>query len=52
MSAAFAERSYVDQLLAPPLLPWTASPRPEIAWHEIAQRAPQMASTMACGVQA
>ena len=47
MSAAFAERSYVDQLLAPPLVPWTASPRPEITWHEIAQRAPQMASTMA-----
>jgi site-specific recombinase XerD len=47
MSAAFAERSYVDQLLEPPLVPWTASPRPEITWHEIAQRAPQMASTMA-----
>ena len=47
MSASSAERSYVDQLLAPPLVPWTATPRPEISWHEIAQRAPQMASTMA-----
>jgi integrase len=47
MSAAFAEQSYVDLLLAPPVLEWTASPRPEITWHEIAQRAPQMASTMA-----
>jgi site-specific recombinase XerD len=47
MSAAFAEQSYVDQLCQPPFLQWTASPRPEIAWHEIAQRAPQMASTMA-----
>jgi hypothetical protein len=47
MSAVFAEQSFADRLLQPPILQWTTSPRPEISWHEIAQRAPQMASTMA-----
>jgi len=47
MSASFAERSFADQLLTPPLVQWTATARPEITWAEIAQRAPQMASTMA-----
>jgi integrase len=47
MSALFAEPSFADRLFAPPVLQWTTSPRQEITWHEIAQRAPQMAVTMA-----
>ena len=47
MSATFAEQSFADQFLQPPFLQWTTSPRPEISWQEIAQRAPLMASTMA-----
>ncbi len=47
MSAAFADRSFADQLQESPLAQWTATAQPEITWAEIAQRAPQMASTMA-----
>jgi integrase len=47
MSAAFADRSFADQLQESPPAQWTATAQPEITWAEIAQRAPQMASTMA-----